>query len=603
MMRGIFLLVICSLAWGQDTEPDADEDMGFPLTEEQLALCGPTGYFADPDDCCWFVQCDYEPFNVGHRVACMGGSVWNSEKCSCEEPNANNPCDPATCDVPEFVPTPCPTAGLRDDQCCIDGLVVTILNETSYYVDSETILGNQTCPYELLFNAVDCCCDSTTFTAPPPMCDHYTFDQLPFADEGVIASGAALLTPGADAGGGATAGSASFSAGAAAGAASAKLHRFSNVDFSNGFATAFWIMAEGSGSSVLFHNGDEGGQGASISLELLQTSGGGFAISGGVSSETDGVADFYQTTGWSAGSWHHVCMSYQDGQLTYSLDSEPPVTVNEADELDDESVLEIFKSAANDAAVAADSATENVRRRLQNVGADDPGFSELQGVLDCVEQIKADLEDNKEYLDDVQRGLDDFRKVRRRFRKAFNRFKRPKRRNDENRDELQDLLERARSAFELLREKVTAICDSLDKVCDILGNKEILKQLDAGSKKTLKRLKRKLKRLKGKFEDDSGDGKFSLKSIDKTFEETDRIISDYDDSQRTGRKKRQTDDDDGDEEEELDTDIIQSKYPFTIGEDFNGAIDELFVCDFPITEEQMDAIRTQNENPIMPMMK
>ncbi|CAH1794948.1 unnamed protein product [Owenia fusiformis] len=600
MRWGVVFLVLFAVARGQDA--DVEEDLGFELTDEQIAQCGPTGYFADPDDCCRFIQCDYynegdENFTVGHNVACMGGSVWNSVSCSCEEPTEGGSCDPTTCNVPEFIATPCPTAGLDADQCCIDGTIVNIVNDTSYYLASEGPDLVQTCPYELLFDFNDCCCDDELFEGLPPMCDHYTLDDIPFADEGVIASGATLIQPGAAGSGG----GAGFAAGAAAGASSAKLPRWSNVDFGTGFATGFWVKAEGSGASTVFHNGDAGGLGATVSFEVTQTSGGGYAVSGGVFAQ-DGASDFYQETSWSQGSWNFVGVSYNNGDLKVYIDDNEAVEVVEAEELEDEPVVKIFKSAAEEAIEAVDNAEQSVRRTLAPIGEDRQEDKEkIQDVLDCIQEIKAELEDNKDYIEDIQRGLTDFRSKRRVYRKAFNKFKKPKRRNDDTRDDLQSALGDVEAAYIDLKEKVDEICAALDKVCNILGNKDILKLLDSGSKKDLKKLKRKLKKLKGKFQDDnpSGDKKFGLRAVDETFPQARRNIDDYNSS---GRKKRQAEEDDDDEDDEpVKKDIFPSKFPITLGEDFNGSLDEVFVCDFPISDDQMNAIRESNTNPIMPM--
>ncbi|CAH1794951.1 unnamed protein product [Owenia fusiformis] len=633
-MKILVLLALAALCVAQDdieTIPDpVEDDIGFALSALQKRMCYPLGYYADPTDCCWYIQCAYEPYSIGFRKPCMGGTVWDPQECGCVVPEkASVVCNVTECKgVPDWEPNQCPvfneTTGeglLGEDQCCIDGVVINVVNETSFYVDGEdpevrnTI---QTCPLGILFNKDDCCCETGELHAdlPSAMCDHFTFDDPNFSREGVSTIGARFSDMGASAGfnGAQTNGSISFSYGAtgggAYGGAQAKLDKFANVPFGEDFTFSSWVMVEGEGTSTIFHNGDFGGANATISMEMV-TSGGHTTISTGVLS-SDGVNDIIQQTTWGEGEWHWVGMRYERGELKLYLDDTPPIVISESADADDESIQLLMDQASFEAVQVATRVRDLMRNFDFELPTPDPTAEEVPGlriqdVKDCLEIIKSDLDENSRYINDLNSGLTDFRSKRRVYRRAFNVFCRPAKQDSDSKRALEDAFEDVKGAFDLLSAQVSRICQDLEKVCVILEDRIIQKHLEKEVKRLLKVLKNKLKKLKGKFNDDNppGDKRFGLRGIEETFPEAELKLASFDGgSTSTGggggrRGRRQTDDDDG-PINPPNTFIIPSKWPITIGEDFNGSMDEIFVCDFALTDEQLFAMRDFNENPIKP---
>ncbi|CAH1780839.1 unnamed protein product, partial [Owenia fusiformis] len=144
------------------------------LSAEQIALCGSIdtqGYLPGEDaeggDCCSFIVCNAANLNkTGYLGKCMGGTVWNNEQLTCDDPKQVAGCDPTTCTVPMRTTALCPD-DLESGQCCIGGRepIYTQLSDSTYTLGD----GEHSCPGGQLFNVEDCCCEAE-FAAVPP-CD------------------------------------------------------------------------------------------------------------------------------------------------------------------------------------------------------------------------------------------------------------------------------------------------------------------------------------------------------------------------------------------------------------------------------------------------
>ncbi|CAH1794516.1 unnamed protein product [Owenia fusiformis] len=545
----------------------------FLLTDEQAKLCGSTGYFADPDDCCHYIQCDGDEWE-GWRQFCMGGTVWDPRLCACVHQDDYPACNAQECNVAGNATFPeCPEDLDEENQCCLKydrGQVYTRngSDPTMYKINDGPW---QTCPFGGKFildsEEVDSCyCENDKRDVPCP-CLRFSFDNPLddfhplYDDQGIYSEIGEVIWmfPGAPPSPGIGAmfmGPNSWFS----------VPRYANVDFQSNLTVTFFIAPQsGFFNGPLFHNGAPGGEDATISLEYYIVNGQAWLVAG-VQAE-DGTDDIiFKGVSFPPSQYTFIALVYDMGELSLYVGDNPPIAVLEADSIDEADRKALLSQ------VATDVFTKAVGLRSSENDA------ERKEVIREVE----DASDEVGFY--VETELETYLTGSKLFKKAFEEYSR-----SSNREELSQELEKmandVQEALEQLESLVVQLKDVKQKLAEIDPEQE------SGDLNDLKwkfgRMKTKILDLVsrvGGFGEAGGESKLGM-LIQQAFDllEKDGFI--------TKRKKRSS----PAEREGPNTCIMPSKFPITFGSNFFGFMDEMTVCNFAATFEQIELHKTGDQ--------
>ncbi|CAH1794517.1 unnamed protein product [Owenia fusiformis] len=535
----------------------------FLLTDEQAKLCGTTGYFADPDDCCHYIQCDGDEWE-GWRQFCMGGTVWDPTLCACVHHEDYPACDPKTCNTGGNASFPeCPE-NLAENQCCLKydrGQVYTrnISDPTMYKVNDGPW---QTCPFggKFLLDSEEtdsCYCEYDTRNAPCP-CLRFSFDN-PFDDfhplyddQGIYSEIGEVIWmfPGAPPSPGIGAmfmGSNSWFS----------VPRYANVDFQSNLTVTFFIRPDsGFFNGPFFHNGGPGGEDATISLEYYIVNGQAWLVAG-VQAE-DGTDDIIlKGIRFPVKEYTFIALVYDMGEVSLYVGDNPPIAVMESASIDNEDKKLLLRQVITDTFTKAVSLkrnqTDNIRKTT------------IKEVEDVSDELGF-------YVDNT---LSTYLTGSTLFREALNEYIKSPSKREELSIELKTMASEVQEALAELEKLVVELKNVKKKLAEIDPEEEDISISDLKWK--FGRMKTRIFDLVGGFGEadvESGLGR----SIQMAFEllENDGFIS--------KRKKRAP----TSGAEGPNICIKPSKFPITFGENFNGFMDEMTVCNFAATMEQIE---------------
>ncbi|CAH1794514.1 unnamed protein product [Owenia fusiformis] len=290
------------------------------LNDDQQEKCAvQANFIEDPANCCGFIRCingfSGPPLNIngvyGIRMDCPSSSIWHPERCMCVDVNLYDFACPAdTCTIRE-IDGYCGEF-LGDDECCLEQIDIRghspfdnaqtykQINDTHYEFKG-TIQG---CPKGQLFYLDVCCCEGVP-EVPPQQCLHYSFDERNIVNNrGIRAMGVHTL-PGQE---GVFGDGIGFQRDS-----SLKIDEYTWINSYTFFACLWVKFSEEMEPGIIFHNGEDGGYGATVMLELVVAGNGDRLLVGGVSA-CDRVEDLvlFINPDDYAGVWKHLCLSLNE---------------------------------------------------------------------------------------------------------------------------------------------------------------------------------------------------------------------------------------------------------------------------------------------------
>ncbi|CAH1794113.1 unnamed protein product [Owenia fusiformis] len=611
-MLSAILFTCASIAIGQEIMPTL-----LILNSTQQAQCqsGP-GLIQHEEDCCHFVLCE-EPRGMSDRgwvFECAYGTVWNPTACACVLPEQNPYCDITACPTSiKRTTKPCPPVDTINatEQCCLEsnGIVFTSVNATSYYKDNETEI--QSCPIGQVFLVDDCCCEGDTFTAPN-FCMQFNFDGDPPSLPDEIDQSNKSITnllnfisvtdtvletvPLSNRYG------VQFKQGARL-----AIPHYNGAWFGHKFTISFDFRLEDiTRDTLILHNGDEDGVGASIKIEFISCPEGLF-IAAGVCG-CDRVEDIVEEidSRYMNGDWGNIVFRYDDGTLNLNVvkyDGTPGSvsTINllskEVDEPDPLKLGQLQKLVKQYNARVQDEIV-SIKSDIATLKIDEPDrATDLEEIEQCLEELQGSLGSLETYIEGTgSPSYKEFKDAKKDVRMLKNQCKKTRKGRLPDPVQHQKKLDNFVIEYTKLKEIIGSLCEGFTKLCDLQNATHYKNGLDGKSdiKRKIRYLKRKLRKLKTAVgaEDPQvrAQGEKGAK-WDSWIEQCEDCIAKAN-ALTVGRGKRSAQFRvKRDDEVPGPNNIKQTKFPLVFGDDLVGSMDQILICLFRYPDSDTDDLQ------------
>ncbi|CAH1794114.1 unnamed protein product [Owenia fusiformis] len=581
----------------------------YNLSEAEMAKCleGP-GLLPFPGDCCHFIMCG-EPrgyTNNGWKFICPSYLAWDPNHCVCTIDTIG--CA-AECEQVVFEAPTCPEVVNRPD-CCLreTGQVYTQIDGTHYILQGENEV-QQACPPGQKFYIDDCCCEGEPDIPNPTTCLYFNFDSANFVDkyhhqvatEELVHFIDMETTPIKERPFGNIYG-AKFQEGA-----HMNVGRFNAGWLGDEFTIGFFFKLEDiTEDFVMVHNGDIDGVGASVKIEFIVCPDGLFVVAG--VHVCDRVEDVVgKVDPYVVGSWAHVAFRYNKGTLRLKVvttDDSPRTIASrgdfEPDSMNNNDLIKVLQQYNTRAEQAIDDFQEDLTDLRAKSQSDDSKIEKIDELASTLDDMKASIVALGPFLNDERDGTNirSFRDSKKFLKRIRLRCLNAGRGSFPTVKDVQQILDTFKSQYFNLVNLISQLNGKYKKICDL----EESGHFSALNKKLLKKMKtvkRKLRKATYAFAQEDLDNRDGFGKTLEIWMEDAEVCIEVSKLLQKGRRKRDIDEqlrvrrDDGYGKPNFN--IIPTKFDLKFGENLDGSLDEVVVCQFAYTDRQIDDLQDRGE--------